>query len=301
MNFVNFWMRDIVLALGATACPLDLPDGDYRLVVADGLGAQAAAWEIIDATVVDGAATLTRGLEGTDDQAWPIGSVIYSSVTAGILQALADNSGSGGDDTVIEHIIESVETLFFGKPSSAPTRLGQVCRQIDVNGVVCEWVAYMYWDETLQWRRSVLPLADWGLFVADTYSAAVLDTDRAYALTTDPFAENPVTTTLQMQPAVAVEGVQQFPIVIANWSAHAWTLNLDPGAFWQSGGTVILQGFGFDALGITSSTDVDGVVTCVVPADTRVWFDLSAIAGGEGGDFGMSCEITARPLSIYQN
>lgn len=99
MNFVNFWMRDIVLALGATACPLDLPDGDYRLVVADGLGAQAAAWEIIDATVVDGAATLTRGLEGTGDQAWPIGSVIYSSVTAELLEFLwdaAQDTGGGG-------------------------------------------------------------------------------------------------------------------------------------------------------------------------------------------------------------
>lgn len=91
MNFVNFWMRDIVLPLGETACPLDLPDGEYRLVIADGVGPQATAWEIVDAVVEGGAATLTRGLEGTTDRAWATGSVIYSSVTAGILTALTDH------------------------------------------------------------------------------------------------------------------------------------------------------------------------------------------------------------------
>ncbi len=88
MNFVNFWMRDIVLPLGATACPLDLPDGEYRLVIADGVGQQASAWEIVGAVVAGGAATLTRGMEGTTAQAWPAGSVIYSSVTAGFLVQL---------------------------------------------------------------------------------------------------------------------------------------------------------------------------------------------------------------------
>lgn len=88
MNFVNFWIRDIVLPLGATACPLDLPDGVYRLVIADGAGPQAAAWEIVDALVAGGAATLMRGMEGTTDRAWAAGSVIYSSVTASWLNSV---------------------------------------------------------------------------------------------------------------------------------------------------------------------------------------------------------------------
>lgn len=129
MNFVNFWMRGIVLELGATACPLDLPDGEYRLVIADGLGAQAAAREIVGAVVAGGAATLTRGMEGTTDQDWPMGSVIYSSVTAGFLvqlqQQIADllarvaalEAGgipdNGGAPTSYEAIVRAGTVLEF--------------------------------------------------------------------------------------------------------------------------------------------------------------------------------------------
>lgn len=105
MSFVNFWIRDIVLPLGATACPLDLPDGVYRLVIADGAGPQAAAWEIVDALVAGGAATLMRGMEGTTDRAWAAGSVIYSSVTAGLLTALTDQ---------IDDLLERVAALEGG-------------------------------------------------------------------------------------------------------------------------------------------------------------------------------------------
>lgn len=85
MNFVNNWLRDIALAAGATECPLDLPDGTYRLVIADGLGVVATRIEVIEAEVVAGTGTLQRGLESTEDQEWGEGSVIHCTLTAGLL------------------------------------------------------------------------------------------------------------------------------------------------------------------------------------------------------------------------
>lgn len=87
MNYVNNWLRDITLEQGATSCPLDLPDGAYRLTLADAASG-ATRWEIVDAVVVAGSATLTRAVEGTTAQNWPAGSVIYCSLTAGQLNAL---------------------------------------------------------------------------------------------------------------------------------------------------------------------------------------------------------------------
>lgn len=88
MNFVNNWSRPVTLAAGATTLALDLPDGSYRLTLADSAAAPTR-WEIIDATVVANTATLTRAQEGTTDQAWPEGSVIYCALTAGTLAQLA--------------------------------------------------------------------------------------------------------------------------------------------------------------------------------------------------------------------
>lgn len=85
MNFVNNWLREITLGAGVTECPLDLSDGTYRLVIADGLGAAATRIEVIGAVVVGGEAELQRGLEGTDDQEWGGGSVIHCTLTAGVL------------------------------------------------------------------------------------------------------------------------------------------------------------------------------------------------------------------------
>lgn len=84
MHFVNNWSRPVTLASGATSLALDLPDGIYRLTCASAPSA-APAWEIIDAVVLGGVATLTRGVEGTTDQSWPEGSSIYCSFTAGQL------------------------------------------------------------------------------------------------------------------------------------------------------------------------------------------------------------------------
>ncbi|HEY1027435.1 MAG TPA: hypothetical protein VGE28_07350 [Pseudomonas sp.] len=88
MNFVNNWSRPVTLAAGATTLALDLPDGSYRLTLADSPSAPTH-WEIIDATLAAGTATLTRAQEGTSDQAWPEGSVIYCALTAGTLAQLA--------------------------------------------------------------------------------------------------------------------------------------------------------------------------------------------------------------------
>lgn len=87
MNFVNFWSSPISAAIDQERLALALPDGVYRLIIADRL-AGATAWEIIDAVVVDGSATLTRGREGTSPKKWPVGSVIYNDVTAGVMQSL---------------------------------------------------------------------------------------------------------------------------------------------------------------------------------------------------------------------
>jgi hypothetical protein len=90
MNYINNWQRPITLGATDTSAALDLPDGAYRLTLSD---AARAAFEYVDAIVVSGAAQLTRALEGSAAQAWPAGSVIYCSVTAGVL------AGMGGADS----------------------------------------------------------------------------------------------------------------------------------------------------------------------------------------------------------
>lgn len=84
MNYVNNWNRPVTLPLGATSLALDLPDSPYRLTLADS-AAEPTRWEIIDAVVASGTATLQRGREGTLEQNWPAGSVIYNALTAGVL------------------------------------------------------------------------------------------------------------------------------------------------------------------------------------------------------------------------
>lgn len=92
-NFVNNWSAPVVLAPGATELAVALPDGTYLLTLADSLTA-ATRWEIVQAVAVSGSAALTRAREGTTDQDWPEGSVMYISVTAGFLvqvqQQIAD-------------------------------------------------------------------------------------------------------------------------------------------------------------------------------------------------------------------
>lgn len=87
MNFINFWSKPIRLTIDEGSLALELPNGVYRLIIADRL-AGATAWEIVEAVVVDGSATLARGREGTPAKEWPAGSVVYNAATAGVLQSL---------------------------------------------------------------------------------------------------------------------------------------------------------------------------------------------------------------------
>lgn len=83
MKFINNYSQPIELAAGATSAALALPDGQYVLTLA-----HEARTEIVFATVVNGAAELTRGQEGTDDQPWTEGSVVFCGITAGTLTSL---------------------------------------------------------------------------------------------------------------------------------------------------------------------------------------------------------------------
>lgn len=85
MAYINNYREPVELAQGATTAALSLPDGEYRLTLTNKAG---TAWEIVDAVVVSGTATLTRAVESTADQSWPSGSFIYCAVTAGQLNAL---------------------------------------------------------------------------------------------------------------------------------------------------------------------------------------------------------------------
>ena len=85
MNFINNYSEPLTLALGATSATLTLPDGEYRLTLTD---SESTRWEVVGAVVVSGSATLQRALEGSADQSWPEGSVIYSAITAGLLQTI---------------------------------------------------------------------------------------------------------------------------------------------------------------------------------------------------------------------
>lgn len=110
MAYINNYREPIELAQGATAAALSLPDGQYRLTLTNSAG---TAWEIVDAVVASGIATLTRAVEGTSDQSWPTGSTIYCAVTAGQLNAMAEAGGSG-QGVIISN----------GPPTDAPPSAG---------------------------------------------------------------------------------------------------------------------------------------------------------------------------------
>lgn len=99
MNFINNYIQPITLGSGDTSLALSLPDGEYRLTIADG-ASSATRWEIVGAVVEDGAATLTRGLEGTPVQEWTVGSVIYCAVTAETLERIEQTAGQPGGTEV---------------------------------------------------------------------------------------------------------------------------------------------------------------------------------------------------------
>lgn len=87
-NFINNWWEPVALEAGVTVLDVALPDGIYRLTFSDAVGQAATRWEIADAVVASGSAALARGVEGTEDQDLPAGSVMYIGVTAGFLEGL---------------------------------------------------------------------------------------------------------------------------------------------------------------------------------------------------------------------
>lgn len=95
MKFVNNWNQPVTLAAGVTTLALELEDGEYRLTLADD-GVAATRWEVVGAVVSSGTATLQRGQEGTTDQDWPAGSVIYIAVTAGWLNSVEARLAGAG-------------------------------------------------------------------------------------------------------------------------------------------------------------------------------------------------------------
>lgn len=101
MNYINHWKRPITLAYGAVTAELDLPDGSYRLTITDG----DDNYEIIDAVVADGTATLTRAREGTSEAAWPVGSTIFYALTAEQLTGL----GGGMTPLLVAQAGQSVD------------------------------------------------------------------------------------------------------------------------------------------------------------------------------------------------
>lgn len=139
MNFINNWLREITLAAAVTECPLDLPDGTYRLVLADGVGAAATRIEVIEADVHEGIAELQRGLEGTDDQEWPAGTVIHSTLTAGVLLAILDRisalesgGGAGGDALTKANFAELVPQGYYGSGASVDSGPLQLFNRRDI-------------------------------------------------------------------------------------------------------------------------------------------------------------------------
>lgn len=92
LKFINNWSRPVVLSPTVDSLALELPDGEYLLTITDSL-TDASRWEIVRAAVIGGMATLQRGQEETIAQAWPEGSVIYCSVTAGTLNEIMQSGG----------------------------------------------------------------------------------------------------------------------------------------------------------------------------------------------------------------
>lgn len=87
MNYLNNWIQPVTLAANAYDMALDLPDGTYTLTIANA-ATGATSWEIVQAQVSSKSARLYRGMEGTSQQEWGSGSVIYCSLTAGTLDDL---------------------------------------------------------------------------------------------------------------------------------------------------------------------------------------------------------------------
>lgn len=127
IRFINNYTESVALAVDQTSATLALPDGKYRLTLADSSSAPTR-WEILDAVVAGGAATLDRAKEGTSAQEWPSGSIIYNALTAETLNSmLADIQSLKPVEPAglftIEVAIDQDATMFayFGVGSTDPS------------------------------------------------------------------------------------------------------------------------------------------------------------------------------------
>ena len=130
MNFVNNYLEPITLAAGATTADLNLPNGEYLLTLTDSRS-EPTRWEIVGAVVVGGTAVLERGRQGTDDQSWVSGSVIYCSLTAGtlldLLTRLATVEGvATGPLTIIDELASTGDLPVSGSGGDAYLIAGHV-------------------------------------------------------------------------------------------------------------------------------------------------------------------------------
>ncbi|MHC8404292.1 hypothetical protein [Pseudomonas sp. TMB3-21] len=99
MRYVNNWLTPLTegFAPGDTVLPVSgqalgqMAPGDYLLSLTTSTNpAEQTAWEIIAVTVTGGLASVTaRGQEGTIEQEWFPGALVYCAVTAGTLNALS--------------------------------------------------------------------------------------------------------------------------------------------------------------------------------------------------------------------
>lgn len=103
MRYVNNWLAQLTAGLGpaATALPLSpaaigrLPPGEYLLTLASSANpVEQTAWEVVRVTVASGNATAVRAQEGTAPLAWPAGTLIYCSLTAGFVNDLVTQIAS---------------------------------------------------------------------------------------------------------------------------------------------------------------------------------------------------------------
>lgn len=98
MRFINNWITQLTQPMAAAATTLPVPAaalsrlaaGTYLLTLVNSASAlDQTQWEVIEVTVANGVATVTRARDETTARAWPTGTLIYCGVTAGTLNQFA--------------------------------------------------------------------------------------------------------------------------------------------------------------------------------------------------------------------
>jgi len=96
LHFVNNWITPITAALSVDDTVLQIGDAardtifdnQYFLTLTQSLDPlEGAPVEIVLADNSNGVITLTRGQDGTQARAWPVGTLVYCSITAQTMNA----------------------------------------------------------------------------------------------------------------------------------------------------------------------------------------------------------------------